>query len=722
MPNGAFVNVPDDITPEGMARISSQYAATPRQQIQARRDARQTATVSKRDQEDANEVADLRKGMKAKGALDTAKNNIVHGMTFGLDDVAGPGLYAGTAGAFKAIKEGDIGEIGRAYSNARTAAKLQRAEDTQEHPIAGTAGSVGGILLNPVGAETGAAKFVSKAAPYVEKVAPGAVNLARKVAASAPVKTVAKLGESAIGRGSRAGFNQGAITGLVDTGNPDDALHEGVVGGIAGGAASALLRGGQGVYRTIKNQAPAEAPRLAMERVAAMLDRSHNPVTGKAYSPGEALNEIKATDHGGGDAILADITPEGQSWASYLAKQPGLRSASEMIDKAGDRAAGAADRFNARVRKVLGIAHDTPDAHESVKGIVEARKAAGQRDYSDDVMDRQLAWNDKLDKLFKASNPAIQDAMPHAEKMVRIDGNDAQQLAFSNSVDPQNGIMKSVPSMRTMQYVTQGLDTVVQKAMREGDANLARAYSRINRTLKDGIAEANPDFAEANKVQRDAFERQSSTELGTQIIDGLKKNSRQLFDDMRKANVRPEDMKVGFADALLHLNEKSENPVKLMRRFMRSNDQRKVLAHMFGSNAKLNEFEQFMRRELRGTNTDEMIASGRQMRQNLLKEPSDGGPGETVADIAKSGIQGGAFGGPFGAVSRITREIGMRSHNLSTAAKDELANVLSGKGEGLTEGIARSKKYQEILARRTRRSATVAGKAPGGIVGGYAEQ
>lgn len=723
MPNGAYVNVPDDVTPEGFAKIAARYKAKPGSTAS-------TASAPKPSRDVRDNVAFKVPGLDA---LDAFTNNAAHSVTFGADDVVGPAMLAATQGAYRAARKGDIGEVGRTYTEARAEGKRYRAKQNDEHGFAGGAGTVAGIFANPLGAETGLARGMAAGGRALSKAVPAtAPAIARaKLAvdaakASGLGQVVSRLGGSTIGVGARAGANQGAITALMDGKSGEDILNEGATGALYGGAASALLRGGSAVARTIRNQAPDQANRVAMERIAAMLERSEHPKTGKAWTPEDAAKEIRATDKGGGDAILADLTPEGQGWASYLAKQPGNKAASGLINQAEERAAGAADRFNERVRKQLGITPNTPDAYDMKQGITASRKAAGAKDYSDDVMDRQLAWNDDLEKIFKGGNPAINDALPHAEKMVRIDGGDVQQLAFSKMNDPKNASMTKVPSMRTMQYVTQGLDTVVSRAMREGDTNLARAYSKVNRELKDAVAKANPEFAAANATQRDFYEQENSVKLGQEVLKKLRSNgtAREVLDMVKAGKIKPDDLKIGFADALMDLQTKpgGDNPVALMRRFMRSPTQRKVLAHMFGGNKNLNEFERFMRRELRGSHTDSMVSSGRQMQANLLKEPSVGGDVETMADIGKAGLQGAAFGGPMGAVSRMISSAGKWGQFLSPSSKVELTRILSGKGEGLETALKKLQREALRAKARGRKASETAGKLPSAVVGGYSEQ
>lgn len=702
MPNGEYVDLPDDVTPEGLAKIEARYPASASS-------GGVTVSVQPQTEDDKQiEAMKERRRTAGEGAASAVQDNLTHNMTLGLDDVMGGVLEAGTEGVGRAFKKRDVREIGRTYKNSREASAQYRDDQRAEHPLASVGGQVTGILANPVGASTGAAALMSK-------VAPGALKV---IKASKIGQTVGKLGSTMPGIAARSGFNQGFITGAVDDGNLEDAANEGLIGGVTGGVAGGALRVAKGIGRTIADHAPENAKRVAYDKITALLNRSENPATRKAWTPDEIAAELRATDAGGGDGMVADVLPEGQGWLSHLAKQPGSSAANRLVNRARERADDAPNRFDARVRQIF----DGPtDAYDKSKTLRAEQKAAGARDYSDDVMERQLAWSSRLDNI--AKNEAIQDVLPMARKNMRIDGKDENQLIFTNPEDPGKGMMGKAPSMGTLKYVTESLDSTIQAAMKAGDRNTARRLSRVNREMKDAIAEVNPELRDADALQRDYFQRQEGLELGSNLIGMLKSGkSREALDLLSTA--KPEEARLAFADSLLKLREKpgGDNPVALMRKFMRSPEQRKVLEQMMGDTRTLNEFERFMRREIRSTDTDDLVGSGRSMQRDYLKERDDGGAGNAATDVLKGVGQGFAFGGPIGAASRGARSLSNWRSRISDKAKEEVSQILSGKGEDIKKGVTRSAAYKRIIARRDARAGKLAGKAPATVVGGYSEQ
>jgi hypothetical protein len=141
-----------------------------------------------------------------------------------------------------------------------------------------------------------------------------------------------------------------------------------------------------------------------------------------------------------------------------------------------------------------------------------------------------------------------------------------------------------------------------------------------------------------------------------------------------------------------------------MRRFMRSKEQRAVLEHIMGGTKELNKFDRFIRREIRGGKTDAML--GKQSATNIFQQVGEADAGESIGYMLNNTLRGGAFGGPAGAVSAGVRTVDQLRRGMGAHAREELAKILMGRGEGLVQGIkdAQShtqayKKFEEDLAR-----------------------
>jgi hypothetical protein len=721
-PNGEIIEAPADITPQGLARMQAQYGGklTPvgttapakpvsraRTVIEARRAARMAE-----DEAHTTEIQKRMQGTRGNGAFAVARDNMAHNYTLGLDDVVGPAMLAATEGSVRAITKGDASQIPRTYSNARRASKRARQADNAEHPFAAGTGAVIGMVANPLGAETGTARALNAAGRVVPQVA----RATQAVRASRIGRGIAKVGNSAVGQGARAGFNQAAVTATMDGKAPGEILTEGGIGAVLGGTAGGLVKGAGAGVSMLQDMAPAAGTRRAYERVAKILGKAED-ASGRSLTPKDVTKEIKAATRRGTPTTVGDMLPELQGAKAQLVHE-GAGGYGTVAARAEARAAEAKDRFSAKVRQILRI--DGPvDARAAAQNVRTARIQMGKVDFDDTVMGQQNIWNDRMDKIM--ADPFVQDMLPVAEKAVRSDGKPLTQV-----YDPGAGTnMRDVPSLYVLDQVKNALNGAIGAAKRAGDDNLARLHSASLRKLKDAIGEETNEWAAGLARQKDLFEEQASIELGQDILKRFSSkgvnDARDLADEIAKAAPkRLQEIQLGLADAI---QEMGEGGVKAMRKLTSNPTKRAVLARVFGGNHRLNQFEAFMRREARGLDTDKMVAAARAT-PNTKKVKDDTAFGEAMADLGLAGARTGMFGplsgvGPaIGAVKNARRASG----NLSPSAKTELLKVLDGTGEGLERGVKRSEAYRRIEARRLRRIAEKAGKTPNAAFGGYVEE
>jgi hypothetical protein len=276
--------------------------------------------------------------------------------------------------------------------------------------------------------------------------------------------------------------------------------------------------------------------------------------------------------------------------------------------------------------------------------------------------------------------------------------------------------------MQVFDKVKKGFDQAIGVALKGGDRETARMYSMQLRELKDGIALSNPEYAQTLATQRDLFHKMDSLEEGENFLKKLKSGkSRELLDDLQNNKFDRANIRLGMVDALLHLRTKSQDPVSTMRGFMRHKDQRDVLVELFGSNATLARFEKFMRREARTKHADTMISHARQSSTNLFKQQGDADELGAAGDVGRSVVQGAAFGGPLGALSRGVRAIDMLLSGIGPKAQEELARILMSKGETLVDGVKSVEKYRKAREAARVRDAVWSGKAAVGATSGFGD-
>lgn len=660
--DGSYARTEDDLSPQELrklgARVPVSTSSRPRPVNPIENEAR--ARVAKQDK---------LLPMSKYGAAD----KFSHEYTFHLDEPISAAASALTRGGYNAFKKGDIGEIGKEYKVAKRAQEIRRRNYEDENTFGGNAMGLLGAIVNPLGAETGVSKVLAKVAP----------NLTKAAKATKFVQAVGKAGNTAIGQGARAGFNQAALTDIADTGSIKSALNSGLMGATLGGTLSAAGKAGSSLYKVFKDRAPDAAKRVAYDKIAEMLGRTRRPgAAHMPYSPAAAQREMAVSAAAGHDPMLMDLSPEMHNTGGWLARKPGLKAANELVDAGEVRAAGAADRFDTEVTQRMGR---NPSAYEAKKSINATRRARGQVDYAEGgALDMPVKWSKDLEDFFNNS--------PDAGRLMQKAYTSAQRFGEPIVGGTAKDGTQFIPSMRAFDRLKREFDGEIGVALRKGDKTLASGLSEHLKRLKGLMTDANPEYAGVLAAQRDEFEKLASAELGQSIFTRMKsrEGAEQLLDEIKAGKTKPGELRVGVSDALLSMRNTADNPVALMRKFMRSKEQRAVLETVMGGKKELNRFDRFMRREIRGGKSNAML--GKQSATNIFQQVGDDA-GEAAGDIGRRAVTGFGFGGVIGGLSGLLRGYHTHKATMGPAAREELARILMGRGEGLQEGISAAKKH-----------------------------
>jgi hypothetical protein len=630
--------------------------------------------------------------------------NVASSMTFGLTDkfdaAAGAIVDMGrAAGGDKSAAGGFMAN----YDKHKRAIKRTNNDYSTEHPVASGAGAIAGLLMSPLGASTGVAKGLTRGAAMIGPRATKALQTAR---GSTLGLRAGRAGNSAVGLGARAGLNNGLVNGALNPNEgqsrTDSALAQGAAGAVFGGGMAGALKGGSALHRAWGDHQPKNAAHVAYDRIGGMIERA--PRFGKIrHTPRSAEGSLAAQHKLGEDPILADLSDEMTAARAYLGVRPRLDNANEIQVQAKDRVFSQDARLNKRINDAF--PDGLPDGHEAKKAINEARKLHGEATYTDEVLDRPFQWNDDMDKFFTKGNPLVKDAMKHAEHLVRADDLDPKALGWKFDVEG-NLQFEKVPSMRTMQYVSQGFNTATGAAMKAGDKNLARLYSKQHSQLKDAIGRENPEFLAANAGQKDFYQEAESVQLGQDFVKNARSNARQYLDDMKSGKTQKDELITGVRDALINMKG---NRIAALRTLMKDPHAREALKYALnGSSKELNKFDRFLRRELTRNEADRMVTSG--SKTHALGAQGEEGVGGAAGQVAKKTLTGGAFGGPIGAVSGLLRGYDALNRDVSRPAQEKIAELLMGRGEGVSKGVreaavktAERKAWSREMSRRAGR-------------------
>lgn len=688
MPNGEVVDVPDDISPEGLKRIQQANSAptrASRAQGQTRVDARQASIQRQARQLDAVD----------HGFGKDAMRSIMKGLTFGtMDEITG-GVMAGTQGVYRAIRDGDIGQIGNTYREARDVERERDRMAADRSPITSTVGEIGGAVLNPIG--TGA-KGLQLAAKGAE-----AVGLTR--AAGALAKGGARLAESgAITQGVAAGGLQGALNAAGNADEMSDVpqalLTGGTIGAATGGALGGATHLGARGIQILRDASPANAERTAYSRIASLLDSGNT-------SARKIEREIAVTDARGGDAMVQDMLPSLRAQSGAISRKPSVSGSNDLIERGEQRIQDRRGRFGDAIRRDADVPAAGDDALARGDALAASRKANGQAGYAEGgIMDTPITPTPALQTYLREAPEEVQGAMRGAyREMLLRDQNPAEYVG-------ENGIFTHIPNLRTFDYVKRSFDQQIGTALRSGDKATAQGLSYQLDKLKGVLADANPNSAEYAallKSQRDAFQQQNALEIGQNVLGRMSREPRLVLRDLKALpDHAVDDARIGIIDALINADNKAD-PVAYYRSLTRNDNQRKVMEFAFGGKGNLGRFERWVNREVRGTRADVLTAPGRQ--SETARFAMAEGDAENAGNVLSNAMRGFAFGGVTGAASGVVRTLGNIATGTSRVTQEEIAKILLSKGENLVKGTEAAAAYQKARQVSNRRRARTMGKA-----------
>ena len=718
MPNGQLVDIADGTPPDVVARIRSQYAAKSGSPTASANSTRPTSTPPPPQKSFLRQMGD--------NLVESGKNfieapylpfgtptNVVHGVQRGLSLNTVDPLKSAIEAGVAAIRGKD--SFSHAYTQNQDAAHAQAAQDRDQHPITTSLAEIGGSLVMPVGPIGGGLARAARFAP----------GIAKALAEAKGVGTAVRLARSPVGVAARTGVTAGGLSALgntIDKGDYENVAGNIGEGALAGGIFGGVLGSGGQVARRLSqmvaDHSPENAANVAYTKIADMLGRAKSDFGhGPSYTPESAQLDMAISKYAGNEPMLADLSPEMQRAAGYLARKPGAPEANDLVIAGEDRAASAADRFNEKLRQLVNPekGHDARAASAEVNA---QRKTMGEMDYAPGgAMDTEIPHIPELQKFLDEAPPVTQKALRDGY----MDMLNRREVPAQTATE---GVFTHIPNMRTLDYFKRALDREVTQALAAKDMPRVQAASAELTQLKKILDDANPEYMDILGRQRDAFQEMKSLENGQNFIKKMRTATgpRELLEMLAHKNTKIEDVRTGMIDALTHMDHSTDNPVALMRKMMKAPEQRQVMLQLFGGTKELNLFDRFMRRELRAGATNNLLARGKQSATNELNQAADVTEGSAAAMFANAVARGGAFGGAVGAGSAGLAKFDQLSRGMGPQARAELAKILMGQGEGLPQGVKAARDAALKRRRSDRQAAKYAGRIGGALIGSQAQE
>ncbi len=408
------------------------------------------------------------------------------GVTFGLVDEVGAAGGA-TGRSLKQLTSGEPITWSENYDDILAKKRRQAKQFAEQNPVASTVANVAGGFANPL------AKLPVSGTLGQQALQGGKIGVA-------------------MGAGYGAGTSEGDLTE-----RGQDALTQGVLGGVLGASAPVVLKGlsssVNSAVATLKNALSKNGVSAPEKKVAALI----RDVGNGDLKQGLEIVKQKIKE-GGPDTVLADVLGiGGQKFARASANIPG-RSAAIADDFIGGRMSGRGQR--------LQQAADTlaPNSfHDEIARITQERSTAAQPLYekafqpiSDKAGKVMAQWDDRLQQFL--DDPIIKKGM---SKGVRIQQLEAladnkpfnfQEYAIKGFDDAGEVVIEGTPNLRAMDAAKRGLDEVLEGYRDKTTGKLVldeygRAVEKVRKALVGKLDDISTDEAgySAYRAAREAW-------------------------------------------------------------------------------------------------------------------------------------------------------------------------------------------------------------------------
>lgn len=351
----------------------------------------------------------------------------------------------------------------------------------------------------------------------------GGLQLAGGIAATVPALMAAgpsvaaeSLGGNML-RGGILGGIEGAVSGFgrgEDGGRIGSAVSGGLIGGGIGAAVPVIAQGVGAAYRGVRN---ALAEHRGIGRVADNLG-----ISGRA---GRLLSDTLGMDDAARmrnalnrpDSMLADAGPSVQGALDAAIQSPG-EGARVALGRIDDRASAAGGRLANALDGAMGAPQGLNASQAAIRqGSAGARSSAYSEAYAQPIDYASEAGTRLEGLLTRVPGKAIQDA----NRLMQLDGDTSRQI-LASVADDGSVTFRQMPDVRQWDYIKRALDQAAASGEGQGalggQTPMGRAYQGLARTIRDGLAEAVPEYRAALDTAADAIGQVQGVRFGAQML------------------------------------------------------------------------------------------------------------------------------------------------------------------------------------------------------------
>lgn len=509
----------------------------------------------------------------------------------------------------------------------------------------------------------------------------------------------------------KAGAGYGALAGA---GNAEGDLTERAKGALLGGATGAVVGGAiheiPNTVRFARNitglRAKSSAGSLADDLVAKSLERD-------SMTPQDLLNAATEAKASGKPNILPDLAGENTLGLARAAQATPSKAKEALAKTLTERQEGQLSRLSSDLESQVRTGQK--DAHAVGEELLAQREREAAPFY--EAAHPKTVKGEVFSKALEL--PRFQQAFNVGRRIAATEGETLPDFV-GLSKQFGTGVTDKIPlTIKSLDYMKQGLDDVIDSRMRAGKMGRKEARALRNR-LDQVLAEADkqvPEYGKARQLYAGPSRLNDALEEGR---DFLKQDSRVTASDLaRKTDSEREMYRIGGMDAIRQEMEKAQDGADLTRRLFGSPDKRQKLKVLFPDEKSFNEFAKSVEQEAKMVKTSRTILGGSPTAR-IAAELSDLG-GENIGEAA---LRGGAFPHsiPFRVAAAAMKK---RAQGISQNVADELSQRMLMSPDQVIQYSPRLEKKAVQVARSRLRNriaqrvlANKAGSAVGGLGSG----
>jgi hypothetical protein len=573
--------------------------------------------------------------------------------------VLGQGLAMGFGDEAEAWLRSKLGD--EEYEKALKEIRGEYGTFAQESPYLQVGGEFVGSAVPAV---------ASMLVPGTQGAAPGA--LARM---TVPLTRLLGLGKTAgqrtfgqnLARVTGASTAQGAVSGAgtaEEGGRGQGAFIGGLTGGAIGATLPVLGQFGSGASRVLRETvvpSTEKAREWAIDKLRMSLDQTN---------PAEINRRVAEDLRMGVPPTIANVTP-GTVQLAETVVQRGGQAGRELEEVIAKQQEGSRLRVAEKVKSEVSPENFFTKNKEMLQNLranadtaYDAAYAVGE--INDPVINRILT-DPKFKSAFESGKEILASHRLAAELKP---GGDPSKFVLREIYDPQSGQMVSLPDVKTLDYIKQGIDETIEQLFSSGRSAQAYALKDVREQFVNRLDELVPEYKAARAQYRGDKEVLNALEKGK--TDFTKMAPEELADYMATVSQGEKDaFRIGVARNLYDTIANPTQNINAAQRLIGGLTRPEAIGTLFDSPAQRDFFLAALNRESQIYKTANQILSGsptarrQQMKKGL--EQSD----SVLEGAANTFTQGGFMNSVLNSAANLLRK------GVPDSYYEELSKLLS---------------------------------------------